>query len=92
MEKIEDLFGKKWTEKAFEKQLKKRGSERDDLIGQFIEKINSRQRLEKKKEYLASFIAYKLSHLKVKDLYYLKSICEQSDNWYQTFWGSIKIK
>lgn len=76
-------------EQYLEKLVKrpKVNSERADLIKFFVERLRDK----KGKKYLPRFIGYKVAHLEVKDLYYLKSVCEKSDNLGKTFWGSLKI-
>jgi hypothetical protein len=41
-------------------------------------------------------IAVKVAHLSVKDLYYLKSICEDArrrrGEWAKCFWGSLRVR
>lgn len=69
---------------------KKRTSERAELIGYFIERLNTRQKELGNRPYTPAFIGMKLAHLSVFDLYYLKRICEDSKDWYKTFWGSLK--
>lgn len=48
------------------------------------------------KRFDVSYIGYRLAHLKLNDLYYLKSVCEDSArrgfNWNKTFFGSLKVR
>lgn len=67
-----------------------KGSERSDLIGQFLEKINEQRRLENGKEYKASYIAFRLSHIPTADLYFFYKKCEQSSNFNRMFFGLLK--
>lgn len=69
-------------------EVKKKGSERGDLLQYFTDTIKDR----KGKPYRIAYIAMRLSHLQVKDLYYLQSLCKQSNNFERTFWGSLKAK
>lgn len=72
-------------------KIPKRTSERAEMVKYFVDKLNIRQASEHKKPYAPRFIAIKLSHLSMHDLHYLKSICEDAQNWYKTFWGSLKV-
>jgi len=67
-------------------------SKRSYIISQFVEEIN----LESKKPFNASFIAFKVSHLKIPDLEYFFSICRdykrRNGSFGKCFWGSLKIK
>lgn len=76
-----------YLEKLTEKRSKV-NSERSDLIKFFVERLRNK----KGEKYLPRFIGYKLAHLSVSDLYYLKSICEKSDNFGKVFWGSLRVK
>ncbi len=87
---LEEVFQKYSTIKRT--PVKAVRSERAELIGYFLQRLNQRQLSEQKRPYHVRQIAVKLAHLSVKDLYFLRSICEDSDNWYRTFWGSLKIK
>ena len=57
-------------------QKQKHRSERGDLITYFHERVFNKQG----KRFPIAFIATKLSHLSVQDLYYLKSKCSQESN------------
>ena len=65
---------------------KKRQSERGDLLVYFAEKLGVS----------VGRVAGKVAHLKLPDLYYLKSTCEQEGKrgtpFGKVFWGSLKIK
>lgn len=52
---------------------KSRRTERGDLITYFHERITDK----KGKLFPIAFIAQKLAHLKLPDLYYLKSVCDK---------------
>lgn len=72
----------------------KRTSERAELIKFFVENLRNK----KDRPYAASYIAYRLSHLSVKDLYTFKSMCEDrlrrngQEAFQKFFWWSIKSK
>ena len=75
-----------------QKQEKSRRTERGDLITYFHERV-----LDKKgKSFRIAFIATKLAHLSLQDLYYLKSTCEDASRrgkpFGAIFWWSIKAK
>lgn len=72
--KIPEIMGKKKT------------SERSELVGYFHERLTNK----KGQKFRVQFIAMKLAHLKVPDLYYLQSICKQAKNFGSCFWGSLK--
>ena len=88
MERIGNLFGKS------AKPIRKRRSERSELVEYFYLNANADRDGKKYKKLPASFFAYKLSHLKVPDLYYLKSVCEDARrrgaSWSKTFWYELK--
>jgi hypothetical protein len=89
MEKISNLFGER---KSLPK--KKRRSERSDLIEYFYLNANADRDGKKYKKLPVTYYAWKLSHLKVPDLDYLKSVCEDAErrggSWSKVFWGSLK--
>ncbi len=89
MEKIANLFGKK-------RALPKRLSERGELLEYFLINVNAERNGKEYKKLPIGMIAWKLHGLKVKDLYYLKSICEderrRGGSWGKVFWGSLKSK
>lgn len=74
---------------------------RRDIVKQFVELLNKeieKENLARKyilnykprKLWNSSFIAFKLSHLKVHDLYYFLSVCKQSQSFGRCFWGCLK--
>jgi hypothetical protein len=73
-----------------------RGSERNDLLDYFVRNVNLERDGKKYKKLGYAAMAYKLQALKVPDLYYLKSICEDArrrgEPWGRVFWGSLKDK
>lgn len=88
MEHITNLFGQKFS-------LTKKGmpqSERAELIKYFVDHARDKNN----KPFKASFIGYKLSHLKLEDLYSFKSMLvdrsrtQVNFNWNKTFWGMLK--
>lgn len=85
MESITDLFGKYRLMKPGGKTL----DERATLIKYFHERARDKEG----QLFEVSYIGMRLSHLKVNDLYYLKSICESESKrgsiWNKVFFGSI---
>lgn len=73
---------------------KKRGSQRADLIQQFVDQINKDRIGTKFKPVTGKGIAMKLSHVKdIGDLYYFYSVCKQYKGGFsKCFFGSLKIK
>lgn len=71
-------------------------TERGDLITYFLEKINAARKGTKYKPFTARAMAVKLSHLKLQDLYYLKSVCEDAERdgfgFSKKFWYELKPK
>lgn len=88
MEKISSLFG--GTKAAIEAKgetpmVSKRHTERGDLLVYFAKKTGKP----------IGYIAMRLKHMpELKDLYYLKSLCDQEEfrgtPWTKVFYGSIK--
>ncbi len=74
----------------------KRVSERGELLEYFTNGVNASRDGKRFKKLPISAIAVKLQGLKLSDLYYLRSICEDSlrregrVGWSKTFWGSLK--
>lgn len=76
MKPIADLFGQ-----TYPKPVKKaRNTERGDLLTYFAKEIGKP----------VGYVAMRLVGFEVKDMYYLKSIMEQSDNTAKVFYGAIK--
>ena len=85
----------------------RRSSERSDLIQYFMDTVNRERVRDKRKPLPFLYFARKCTGLELKDLYYLKSICEDADRrggwkdkdgkWHPTsfgklFCGSLKAK
>ena len=87
MEQISNLLAK------YTPQKKTRRTERGDLIGYFLEKINT-GRGEKYKKLNYGAIAYFLTKIPTSDLYYIKSTCDawekQNRPWGALFWTLLK--
>jgi hypothetical protein len=75
---------------------RKRTSERAELVQFFTDKINADRRGTKYKPLPVAAIAVKLAHLKLPDLYYLKSVCEDAERrgkpFAAIFWYELKAK
>lgn len=84
-----DIFKKALQTKGLIKKEKKvcKLSERQFLIGEFVRELAT---------YKAPFIAFKLSHIPTKDLYFLLSVCNDEKNRGRSFswkfFSSIKMK
>lgn len=82
--------------KTYELVEKPKDTERGLLLKQFTEEINKERQGTKWKPLTIRGLAIKLSHLSTKDLYYMKSICQDYKNRGGSFgkclFGSIKVK
>lgn len=77
-------------------QTKTRNTERGDLLVYFVQKINAERDGKKYKKVKIPYVAGKLTGFELRDLYYIKSICDDAHNrgysWSKCFFGSLKIK
>lgn len=73
-------------------QKKGSSSERAELIGQFVEGINSCRINTKYKPVTAKLVGIKLAHLSLSDMYFFLKKCEQSGNFSRCFFGLLKTK
>ena len=80
--------------KHHEKEKNKKGpnSERAELIGHFLDGINLERKGTNYPQLKASYIAFRISHLEVSDLYHLLKECRRSDSFGRVFFGGIKPK
>lgn len=75
-----------------EQRKKRAGSERSDLIRYFHERARDRRN----KPFRAGYIAFRLSHLSIADLYAFRSMLEDRSrtkdgfHWNKTFFGMLK--
>lgn len=73
---------------------KGRRSERGDLLDYFTQEINKERIGTKFKPVQVRYVALKVSHLRLFDLYYLRSICDDSKKrtgkFSVCFFGSLK--
>ena len=65
-------------------------NERQLVLKDIIELLTNDRINKKMKPLPAKFYAVKMAHLSVQDLYYLLSLCKQSDNFGKCWWGSLK--
>ncbi len=63
-------------------------NERQYVISLFVERLNN-ERLNLK-PLTSSFIAFKMSHLKLADLYFFLKECERGDSFSKVWWGALK--
>lgn len=91
----------KFTTKMFEVPKSKARGERSILIEEFTKELNKLAGTKYKvgetwkvvKEVKPSFVAFKLSHLNVGDLYYFLSTCRQSKSGFsKCFFGALKSR
>jgi hypothetical protein len=81
-----DTYNTKFAEKS-------RVTERGDLLQYFTDRLNeTRGEGTSFKKLTIRLVAVKLAHLKVGDLYYLKSTCDNAKSFGSCFWWSIKAK
>lgn len=84
MKSLQELINKRKTEKI--------PSERGELLKFFRDRLRDK----KGKQYSYSYLGMKTAHLEIPDLYYLRSICIDSENrgvpFGKVFWGSLKPK
>lgn len=75
-------------------QIKKTGanSERADLIGRFHVKLNQERKGTKYKPLSVKFVAVKVGHLSVSDLYFFFKRCNEGDSFGKVFFGALKSK
>lgn len=91
MQKVADLFGN-----FAAPQIKKtRRSEREELVQFFAEKINRLRADDSFPPLRISYIRFLLSHIVVRDLYFLKSVCLDSQSrgfrFDVEFWKRVKV-
>lgn len=89
MKPIKDLFGE------YKIPPKSRITERGELLRFFANELNKHVKKDGKM-FNESRVAFFVAHLTVKDLYFLKSECEQAEkrgySFFGIFWHSIKVK
>ena len=71
-------------------------SERAELVGYFTDEVNRERDGKKYKKLTPRYIAVKLAHLSVSDLYYMKSTLEdyraRGNSFSKGFFGSLKVR
>ncbi len=85
MEAIQD------TLKEYTLEKKGANSERADLIGRFHTRLNAERRGTKYKPLSVKFVAVKLGHLSVSDLYFFYKRCSEGE-FGKIFFGALKNK
>jgi len=63
-------------------------NERQYVISLFVERLNNERG--NLKPLSPTFIAFKMSHLKIPDLYFFLKTCEQGDSFSKVWWGALK--
>lgn len=90
MEKIGTLFGDRFKQPP---QKKKRETERGEFLEYFLQNVNRERIAEKRTPFTIKYIAFRLARIPTKDLYYLKTMCEDRKPGYpfgKCFFGSLK--
>lgn len=72
-------------------QKKKGGGEWQDLIGQITDELN-KYRQPPYKPLTYPRVGKMLSHLEIRDLYYILSMKKMVNNWSKWFWYNLKQK
>lgn len=92
-ELLTDLFG---TERIMKPSKNGKDARILDERASLLSYFHSRARDRQDKEYPIAYIGMRLSHLKLEDLYFLKSTCAQEIArgvpFGKVFWGSIRVK
>lgn len=65
-------------------------NERQDVVRQFVERLNAERDGIKYKKLSPAAVAVKLSHLNVQDLYYFLRVCKDAKSFSAFFWYSLK--
>jgi len=79
-------------------KIKRKGprNERDELLDFFYERLAPAYEKFTKKPLMKGYLAMKISHLKDRDLFFLKSDCLDAERRGQTFskvfWGSLRVR
>jgi len=92
LQPISDLFGNERYMKAKDGKQVRFLDERSGLVKYFHDRAEDRHGA----RFNIAYIGMQLAHLKLPDLYYLKSVCEQETRrgvkWNKVFWGSLSLK
>ncbi len=73
-----------------ETQKDKITNERQAVIKEFLERLNADRDGVQYKKLAPSFVAVKLSHLNLQDLYYFLRVCRDAKHFSKYFWYSLK--
>ncbi len=65
-------------------------NERQAVIKEFLERLNDERDGVTYKKLVPSFVAVKLSHLNLQDLYYFLRVCKDAKHFSKFFWFSLK--
>ena len=65
-------------------------SERADVISQFIDRLN--ENLGGRKPFKPSFIAFKMAHMTLQQLYEFLASCKEANNFGKFWWWSLDTK
>ncbi len=65
-------------------------NERQAVIKEFLERLNADRDGVQYKKLAPSFVAVKLSHLNLQDLYYFLRVCKDAKHFSKYFWYSLK--
>jgi hypothetical protein len=63
-------------------------SERAYVISLFVDRLNKERG--NLKPLKPSFVAFKMSHLNISDLYFFLKTCEKGDSFSKVWWGALK--
>jgi hypothetical protein len=70
--------------------------ERDELLDFFHSKMEKAYKRHSGRKLTKKYIAIKISHLKEKDLYFLKSVCLDAErrgkSFSMVFWSELKVR
>ncbi len=82
MKKISQNLNKTWI-------VKKGDAERKDIINEFMERLNA----DRGKREPVSFpqVATLIKHIPTSDLYFLRSVCNQSNSFSARFWSEVRV-
>lgn len=71
---------------------KTKNTERGELLRYFAERISAGRIADGMRAVTVARMARTLAHLSVKDLYYLKSVCEKAPHFSKKFWWEVNPK
>jgi hypothetical protein len=86
MERIKNLFGEYTTNPKAPRK-----TERGDLIDEFYAGLKPHWDAKKFGQLTPGYVRWKLAGIKTKDLYYIRSVCEDAKNYSKTFFWLINL-